>query len=138
MEINVPREFRLESVPATVTLTDEDLAALLGDLPAKLESSSRTASFTFESPRAAADFIDSLEGQIPYSTRNMTDKEAEIFSAPASGSVARELVAKSSAHLGGADKIARRWGVAGFSVAVSGTVLAITSLALSIVALILG
>lgn len=137
MQINVPREFRLDSVPATVTLTDEDIAQLVGDYPATLETSDRTATFTFESPRAAADFVDSLEGQIPYSTRNMTEEDAEIFAAPAMGSVAREIVAGSSPHLGGADKIARRWGVAGFSVAVSGTVIAITSLALSIIALVL-
>lgn len=137
MQINVPREFRLESVPATVRLNEDDLTELLGEFPAELSVTDRTGTFTFESPRAAADFVDSLDGQIPYSTRNMTDAEAEIFAAPEMGSVAREIVAASAAHLGGADKVARRWGVAGFSVAVSGAAVALTALVLSIVALVL-
>ena len=135
MQINIPREFRLDSVPATVQLSDSDLDSLLGEYPATLEATDQTASFTFESPRAAADFVDSLEGQIPYSTRQMSDDDVEVFEAPAVGSVARELVANSASHLGGADKTARAWGIAAFSVAVGGVVVGVAALVLAIIAL---
>ncbi len=135
MQINVPREFRLDAVPATMTLTDEDLVELLGDFPGELSMTDRTGTFKFDSPRAAADFVDSLDGQIPYSTREMTAEDEEIFGQPALGSVARELVANTASHLGGADKTARAWGIAAFSVAVSGTVVALTALAIGIIAL---
>ena len=137
MQINIPREFKLDAVPATMTLSDEDLDALLGDFPAELTSTDRTATFRFESPRAAADFVDSLDGQIPYSAREMTEEDGEVFETPGLGSVARDIVGKSSSHLGGADKTARAWGIAAFSVAVSGTVIALTALAIGIISLVM-
>ncbi len=135
MEIIVPREFRLETVPATITLSESDLQALVGEFPAELSTTDRTATFKFDSPRAAADFVDSLDNQIPYSAREMSDEDREIFAVPNLGSVARDIVGSKSAHLEGADKRARAWGVAAFSVAVSGTVVALTALAIGIIAI---
>ncbi len=135
MQINIPRQFRLDSVPATITLSDEDVTSLAQDYPTEVSMTDRTATFVFESPRAAADFVDSLEGQIPYSARDLSDEDAEIFAAPTSGSVAREIVGNSRGHLGGADKIARGWGIAAFSVAVPAAVIGAVALVFSVIAL---
>lgn len=135
MQINIPRQFRLDSVPATITLSDEDVKSLARDYPTQVSMTERTATFKFESPRAAADFVDSLDGQIPYSARDMSDEDAEIFESPATGSVAREIVGTKAGHLGGADKVARSWGIAAFSVAVPAAVIAVTAMVFSALAL---
>ncbi len=135
MQINIPREFRIDSVPATITLSDEDVDALGKDFPATVEMTDKTASYTFESARAAADFVDSLDGQIPYSARDLTEEDLEVFGNPETGSLARDLLGSKAGHLGGADKVARSWGIAAFSVAVPSAVVALAALIISILAI---
>ncbi len=134
MYIRVPREFRLQSVPASIILSEEDIAKLADPYPASVELTDEHATVQFDSPRAAADFVASLRGQIPYSATDMTADEDAIFNDPDVRALARAGVG-SDASFDAIDRGARRWGIAAFSVATSTLVLSLSAFVMAIIAL---
>ena len=69
-------------MPATIRLSEDDVNELSAAFPAEVDYGDDIATVTFNSPRAAVDFVESLHGQIPYTAGGMTVEEHTIFNDP--------------------------------------------------------
>lgn len=125
MIIRFPQSFRLEGVPATATVSKEDIVALVGELPGEITTTTEDEiHVSFDSPRAAADFASALGSTVPYLASDMDIEEELLFN--------RLLTERNldSAH----DRPkASRIAIAALSVSISGTVIAIAALVLGII-----
>lgn len=130
MLIRIPRTFRAKALPATVVLSEDDLTELLEGIPGDAEVKDEEFSIHFDSPHAAADLVDALQGRIPYLAENMELNEEILFTSILKD---RPLPAK-TVHA--KDKRARHFGIAGLSVGISSAVASTAALVLSIVALV--
>lgn len=136
MNIRIPREFRLQSVPATISLSNDDILQMADPFPAEVILSPEYAEVYFESPRAAVDFVESLKGHVPFSAIDMTAEEDLIFNDPEVRAAAQSAVNPDEPRFVTHDRSARRWGITAFTVAAAGLPFAIAALVISIVALV--
>lgn len=125
MIIRFPQSFRLEGMPATVTLSQEGIVTLLGELPGEITATTEDEIHVrFDSPRAAADFVSTLGSTIPYLASDMDIEEELLFNSLISE---RELPPTSDRPR------ASRTAIAALSVAIPGAVIAIAALVLGII-----
>ncbi len=131
MRITVPRSFK-PTPPTETVLSQEEILAMVADLPAEVVFSSDDAELVFNSPRAAADFVGNLHGRVPYTISGVEEDEESAF---------LELLASTGDVLENgeftpalADRVSRRWAIAAFSVGTSAAAVALAALVLAIVA----
>lgn len=130
MLIRIPQTFRAEKLPATVTLSDDDLRELLENIPGEIDALDDEYAIQFKSPHAAADLVSRLDGRIPYLASNMDLKEEILFT-----SLIEESPHSKKKPTDARDRKARGFGIAGLSVGISSAVAALAALAMSIIAL---
>ncbi len=135
MRIFVPRHFKPDMPPADVTLSDQDILAMTAELPAEVVLSSDGADLVFSSPRAAADFVESLKGQVPYTISGVEEQEEAAFlELLATAGLSSESGKNALTFV---DPVARSWGIAAFSVAASAAAVAVAALVIGIIALVM-
>lgn len=123
-------------MPATIRLSEDDVQELSAAFPAEVDYGDDVATVTFNSPRAAVDFVESLHGHIPYTAGGMTVEEHTIFNDPEIRAEAAGVVSEKEPGFEGYDRIARRWGIAAFSVATSAAATGLAGLIVAIIALV--
>jgi|GEM_PF-6236235 hypothetical protein len=79
MIIRFPRTFKLSSPALPVVLSIEDTNELINGFPGEVTLSDTEVEVAFDSPHAAADFVDSLENKVPFLASNMTLEEEIVF-----------------------------------------------------------
>lgn len=123
MIIRFPHTFRAESAPVTITISEDDVKELLGDLPGTIEHFDESIHVSFESPRAAAAFVENLGDVIPYLASDMDIEEELLFNSILSeqGSVVVEPLTRPALA------------VAALSVAIPAAVLALIGITLGII-----
>lgn len=128
MIIRIPSSFRLDAVPATATISEDDVAELLAGAPGEQTHLDDEIQISFESPHAAADFVNALGSAVPYVAADMSVTEEATF---------RSIIGDHSvkAEPAGVVQRARNTAVAALSVAIPAAVVALGSLAVAIVAL---
>ena len=133
VDVIIQKNYRIDGLPGTITISDEDVIAAAAPYPATVSFDEQTAFLHFESPLAAADFVNSLQGQVPYKVEGMTEVDKYVFNDPM---IRREAREKQGPNINMIDKGARHWGIAAFSVACSATGIAIAALVLAIIGLV--
>lgn len=130
MLIRIPRTFRAKDLPVTAVLSEDDLTELLEGIPGDAKAQDEEFSIHFDSPHAAADLVDALQGRIPYLAEDMDLNEEILFTSILKDRPLRPRTLDTK------DKRARHFGIAGLSVGISSAVASAAALVLSIVALV--
>lgn len=123
MIIRFPRTFKLKNPALTVVLSEEDVTELIGVFPGNATMENEEITITFDSPHAAADFIDSLDNQVPFLASNMTLEEEIVFNEVLAERVSATPTRTSHSRLS----------VAALSVAIPSAAIAISALILGII-----
>lgn len=133
MDVIIQKQYQIAGLPGTVSLAEDDIINAVAPYPATVSFDDETAFLHFDSPVAAADFVNSLEGQVPYKVEGMTNEEQIIFDDPTIRQITKD---NREPQLTVADKRARHWGIAAFSVACSAAGIAIGAFVMAIIALV--
>ncbi len=138
MNISIPRHFQPAVPPPAVQLTESDVLAMVEGFPAEVILSTDSAELDFSSARAAADFALSLGSDVPYEVLDMDADERALFEELVLAGTSTQVSDQqqpTSAYSTNQNLVAKKWGIAAFVVAVSGSVVAVAALVIGIVAL---